>query len=319
MYVGGMPEGVLEMTLEVIGNAYDLHLAGACSRIHVEVDGDDVVTVRDDGPGIPAPILETLTVLHDRATRDGHRPHCHLGPGIGLAPVVALSDQFTAIVVRDGMEHVATYRRGEAVGPVARTSSDGAPGTTIRFGAAAAVLGGRRVPRVALAIRLHELAHLAPALGLSWSFGPDPGAARGVVGLLEMLADTGPVAHRRSRVDDIDVDVAVGWRRQLHGSEPPVLRSFVNFRPTRDGTHVRGLEQALGVLGARPRARLQRGLVAVVSVVLSDVQFGAPTRDELLTGAAGPAVRRVAEDALAAWQDAHPDERVRILERTRAR
>ena len=59
MYVGnthgdheGVVSGLMTVVLEVAGNAFDQHLLGQCSAIHVAVD-DDVITVRDDGPGLP--------------------------------------------------------------------------------------------------------------------------------------------------------------------------------------------------------------------------------------------------------------------------
>jgi hypothetical protein len=60
MYVGDITgdgandgvNGLLVMLLEVVGNALDQHLLGRCTAIQVEVD-DDVITVRDDGPGLP--------------------------------------------------------------------------------------------------------------------------------------------------------------------------------------------------------------------------------------------------------------------------
>src|ERR1043166_885656 len=90
MYVGDTctGDGVLHLLLELVANAYDQHITGACSSIDLEVAADGTITIEDDGPGIPAaggrgfpPLHELLTRRVDRPTVDGHRPHVHLGAG----------------------------------------------------------------------------------------------------------------------------------------------------------------------------------------------------------------------------------------------
>jgi DNA gyrase/topoisomerase IV subunit B len=75
--------------------------------------------------------------------------------------------------------------------------------------------------------------------------------------------------------------------------------------------HVEGLLDAIASLwkGDRRRGRgaLQHGLVAAVSVVLADVRYGQPTKSELLTEDARPAVAAVAREALAAWAEANAE------------
>lgn len=54
MYIGSVgPEGVRHITLEIISNAIDEYLAGACSICKITVSNDDIVTVEDNGRGIP--------------------------------------------------------------------------------------------------------------------------------------------------------------------------------------------------------------------------------------------------------------------------
>ncbi|MFM7694773.1 MAG: ATP-binding protein, partial [Actinomycetota bacterium] len=54
MYVGGTNTRALHHLLwEVVDNAVDEALAGRCSTVRVELTDDEVVTVTDDGRGIP--------------------------------------------------------------------------------------------------------------------------------------------------------------------------------------------------------------------------------------------------------------------------
>jgi DNA gyrase subunit B len=79
MYIGSTgPKGLHHLVWEVVDNSVDEAMAGKCDAIQVilssdAADGADVVTVRDNGRGIPVGLhprtgrsaLETvLTVLH---------------------------------------------------------------------------------------------------------------------------------------------------------------------------------------------------------------------------------------------------------------
>jgi DNA gyrase subunit B len=318
--------GLMVMLLEVLGNALDQHLLARCTAIHVEVD-DDVVTVRDDGPGLPLDTeagLAYLTTRHRTPTADGHAPHVHLGAGggLGLAPINALSARFDVDVVRGGLRFQVGYEQGLVVEPLTSAPSDLPTGTTIRFRPDPAIFRTTtRISRGALTERLELLTFLVPTLRLTWSFGADSAARRGLAGLIaQRLVDPlGPIAHRAARIGDIDVEVAISWRRVgQYGDREPRITSICNLGITdQDGTHVEGLLDGIASLwhGQRRRARraLQHGLVAAVAVVLADVRFGQPMKSELLTEDARPAVATVARDVLATWAASNPDALAAVL------
>lgn len=53
MFVGSVgPEGVRHITLEIISNAVDEYLNGACTEIHVTLEGT-TICVSDNGRGVP--------------------------------------------------------------------------------------------------------------------------------------------------------------------------------------------------------------------------------------------------------------------------
>ena len=54
MYVGGTDEKALNhLVAELLDNAMDEAVAGHANRIEIELDGENRVTVRDNGRGIP--------------------------------------------------------------------------------------------------------------------------------------------------------------------------------------------------------------------------------------------------------------------------
>ena len=74
MYIGSTgPKGLHHLVYEIVDNSIDEALAGFCTHIEVEILPGDIITVRDNGRGIPVGINEqqglpavtvVLTVLH---------------------------------------------------------------------------------------------------------------------------------------------------------------------------------------------------------------------------------------------------------------
>ncbi|MCY0988592.1 ATP-binding protein [Nannocystis sp. ILAH1] len=321
MYVGNLQDGtgVMNMALELVANAVDRALVGNCSRLDVQVEDDDSIVVRDDGPGIAADgedgrrsLAEILERRFERPTVDGHRPHVHLGfGGAGLAAVNALSERFEIVTVHAGRRATRRYCRGVPLEPMHVESTDSPSGTRIRFRADPQIFAPIAVPQVTLFKRLLDLSFLLPQLRLSW---PGAGERHGR-GLAELVALScgdalGGVARRREVVEGpegpIDVEVALAWGDG--STDPPIFHTFVNLARTVDGTHLDGLLDALrGFFPRRGAAARRAGLSAAVAVLLADVQFGRPVRENLRTPAAQPAVRAVTTAALRAWAERWPE------------
>jgi DNA gyrase subunit B len=331
MWVGDTTDGTgqVQMVLEVLANSYDQYLHGRCRSVDIRIAADGTVTVEDDGPGIAAgggelpPLEELLTRRVEKPTVDGHRPHVHIGiGGLGLFVVHALSDRFELVTVHDGVETRLTGSRGKVIEQARSIATSHPSGTSITFRPDAQIFSHPRMSRLELVRWLEDLSFLAPGLNLSWSVAGDDMTAAGIAGLVgsRVRGGAAAVAHHRQTYETargpIDVEVALAWHSAPY-VPPASVDSFVNLYRSRDGgSHVDGMHDAiLRFLGADRREDHERGLVAVVTVLLADVTFGNPTRDRLATPEARGPVSDATWTALSAWAEAHPQLAAALRER----
>ena len=146
MYIGGTDERSMHhLVAELLDNAMDEAVAGHATRIEVELGADNLITVRDNGRGIPVDphpkfkgksALEVImTTLHSGA-KFSHKAYATSGGlhGVGLSVVNALAERLTVEVARDRKLWKQVYRRGKPSGKLHQAGS--APnrrGTTVSF------------------------------------------------------------------------------------------------------------------------------------------------------------------------------------------
>ena len=144
MYIGSTgPRGLHHLVYEIVDNSIDEALAGYCTHIEVEILPGDVITVRDNGRGIPVDINEqqglpavtvVLTVLHAGGKFGGSGYKVSGGlHGVGSSVVNALSEWFEVEVSRNGKVHHQRFERGDIITDLKVIGDTDETGTFIKF------------------------------------------------------------------------------------------------------------------------------------------------------------------------------------------
>ena len=297
--------------------------------------------------GIPTPQL-VFTVLHagGKFGGNGYKKSGGLH-GVGASVTNALSEwleveiyrdgkihrqRFEYWVDKDGKEHVGEPVTGlEIIGNTRRT------GTKVTFKPDARVFHGNiSLNYDTLAERLQEIAFLNAGLKVTLKdertgredlFHYEGGASQFVAFLNEGKAVLTDVIHFYAERDDIEVEVAL----QYNDGYTETIASFVNSIPTRGGgTHETGFKTAYtrvmneyarknGILKEKDKnldgADLREGMIAVINVKMSDVEFVGQTKDQLGSASARSAVDAVVSDKMAVFLEENPQVAQQLLKK----
>ncbi len=355
MYIGGTSaRGLHHLVWEVVDNAVDEALAGHCREVVVELDAEGVVTVTDDGRGIPVGVhretgvsaLELVfTRLHTGGKFGGGGYKVSGGlHGVGASVTNALSEWLEVDVRREGRLWHQRYERGVPTGEVAavrKLKRGEGTGTTVRWRFDSEIFDrGIAYTPATIAARLKEKAYLVRGLTFRLRTpGHDEQVFRSERGLADYVRDLNDArepAHPTivSLVSDAGAEVPCEIALQWTQTAEERVYGFCNVVNTVDGgTHVSGLRaavtRALNV-AAQESGRLKRdrgeslepkdvfeGVTAAVSVMLTDPQFEGQTKGRLNNAEAKGSVQSFAYAGLVAWlgQKEHARETRAILDR----
>ncbi len=338
MYIGSTgPRGLHHLVYEVVDNAIDEAMAGACDRIDVRINEDGSVTVRDNGRGIPVgihasqgrPALEVvMTTLHAGGKFDGSSYKVSGGlHGVGVSVVNALSEWLEVIVEREGGRFRQRYERGKPVTDVERIGDSTTTGTTVTFKPDPQVFETVDFSFDTLQQRLRELGFLNKGVtitlqdartGQEVRFCSQGGLAEFVSYLNEnRTVLTPPISFEQER-DGVIVEVAL----QYNDGYVESIFSFANNINTEEGgTHLSGFKAALTrVINDYARKNnllkktdvalsgedVREGLAAVVSVKLREPQFEGQTKTRLGNSEVRGIVESVVGECLATFLEENP-------------
>ncbi len=274
MYIGGIDERAYHhLAAEILDNSMDEAVAGHATRIEVELNADNSLTIRDNGRGIPVDphpkfpdksALEViLCTLHAGGKFNGDAYETSGGlNGVGSSVVNALSDHMRVEVARNRELYVQEFSRGKPLGPIQKVGQ--APnrrGTTVIFHPDPEIFGIQTFKPARLMKAVRSKAYLFSGVEIRWKSAiPDgdmpleatfhyPG------GLGEYLSEllskdqsyaekpfSGKVSFKEKFGVPGSVEWAINWTPMRDG----FISSYTNTVPTPEGgTHESGFWSAI--------------------------------------------------------------------------
>ncbi len=318
MYIGTTSKrGLHHLVWEIVDNSIDEALAGYCDTIKITLDDDDIVSVTDNGRGMPTGIhaktgistIETIfTVLHAGGKFGGGGYKVSGGlHGVGASVVNALSSFLEVHVHRDGQEYFQRFENGGV--PVADLhviASSDHTGTEVRFKADPTIFHeGTVYDFDTLKQRVRELAFLNKGLKIILADNRESLNRQvefhyegGIKEYVEFINHNKSPIHDKiiyveGEKDDIKIEVAMQYNDGYQSN----IYSFCNNINTHEGgTHEEGFRLALTrVINNYAKANnllkkddetltgddCREGLTAIISVKHPDPQYEGQTKTKL--------------------------------------
>ena len=345
MYIGGVGrDGYHHLLTEILDNSVDEAINGHAGTIEVSLAADRrSVTVIDNGRGIPIgmhpkhkqpAVTLILTTLH-AGGKFGHSNYVHSGGlhGVGSSVVNALSTWFEVTVKRDGREHTQRFERGIPATKLKKGGKVQGTGTAISFAPDPEIFGKRlKFDPERIVRKLDDLSFVHA--GVRFLFEDQATGKRtqfhqkeGINALLnraivrQQIHRTLPenFCFRRDAKDEQigRLEVVLTWTDATDDR----LRSYVNGVHTGSGgTHETGLRTAIAK-AVRSYMKthkvslpknlkitnedIREGVIAIVSVFMSDPQFQGQTKNRLNNPEASAAVEGAVFPALEQWLNEH--------------
>ena len=356
MYIGTTSiRGLHHLVYEIVDNSIDEALAGECSCINVTIHEDNSVSVKDDGRGIPSgmneklglPTLEVIyTVLHAGGKFGGEGYKIAGGlHGVGASVVNALSEWLEVENCRDGKKFTERFERGGVARPFACVGdSEGRHGVYVRFKPDPDIFEETVFDYEILLNRMREQSFLNAGVKIVLTDLRE-GQEReeilhyegGIISFVEYLNNEKrgnpvhpDVIYMKGEEGGSIAEVAM----QYNDSYNETIISFANNMSTIEGgTHETGFKSALtksindyakqkGLIKGEDKALsgddVREGLVAIISVKLTDAQFESQTKAKLGNSEIRRLVDNIVSKKLEEYLEENPASARMIIEKSLA-
>ena len=345
MYIGSTSErGLHHLVYEIVDNSIDEALAGFCDKIDVCILPGDIISVTDNGRGIPVGIQQAtglpavtvvFTVLHAGGKFGGGGYKVSGGlHGVGASVVNALSEWLEVEVYSEGKVYFQRFERGEAVTGLEVRGDTDKHGTSVRFKADPEIFRETTVYNYeTLQRRLREQAFLNA--GVHIELADERGDERvqdnfcysgGISSFVEYINKKAAVEVLHPDVmhftavmpdDSATAEVAMQYNDSYNGQ---ILSFANNIHTTDGGTHEEGFKRALtrvfneygkkyNILKEGDKLTgddVREGLTAVISVKLKEAQFEGQTKAKLGNSEIGTLVSGMVNDKLMTYLEENP-------------
>ena len=355
MYIGSTgPRGLHHLVYEIVDNSIDEALAGYCTHIEVEILPGNVITVRDNGRGIPVDINEeeglpavtvVLTLLHAGGKFGGSGYKVSGGlHGVGSSVVNALSEWFEIEVSRQGHIYHQRFERGDVKSDLEIIGDTNETGTFIKFKADPEIFTETtEYDFETLQKRLREQAFLNAGLSISLTDKRDEdnilsevycyeGGIRSFVDYINKSRGLTPLHEDIMHFSVVDGDRSAEVAMSYNDGYNEIILSFANDVRTIDGgTHEMGFKTALTrvfndygkkfnlIKDSDKKLSgddVREGLTAVISVKLTEAQFEGQTKGKLGNTEITGLVSKMLYDKLMTYLEENPSTARTILNKS---
>ncbi|WP_312695469.1 DNA topoisomerase (ATP-hydrolyzing) subunit B [Caproiciproducens sp.] len=347
MYIGSTgPRGLHHLVYEIVDNAIDEALAGFCDKIEVKILPGDIISVLDNGRGIPIGIQHQMgipavtvvfTELHAGGKFGGGGYKVAGGlHGVGASVVNALSEWLEVEVYNEGKVYFQRFERGKIITQLEVRGETDKTGTLVTFKPDAEIFQETTVyDYETLQTRLREQAFLNAGIHIALSDlrdAPNPVQDNycyhgGISSFVEYINKKKAVEiihpdiiHFTSVAPDNSATAEVAM--QYNDSYNELMLSFANNIHTTDGgTHEDGFKRALtrvmndyarkyNILKENDKNLsgddVREGLTVIISVKMKDAQFEGQTKARLGNTEIGTLVSNLITDKMAAYLEENP-------------
>lgn len=356
MYIGSTgPKGLHHLVYEIVDNAIDEALAGYCTEITVDILPGDVISVTDNGRGIPTGIHPTekisaatvvYTVLHAGGKFGGGGYKVAGGlHGVGASVVNALSE-WLELTVYDGKNiHFQRFDRGEYKEPIKVIGQTDKTGTMVRFKADPQIFTESTVYDYDILLtRLREQAFLNAGIKIVFSDKRDEsnivsetlhyeGGIREFVEHIHKTRGVDPISDRVIYFQGMQGDMFCEIALQYNDTYNDVILSFANNIHTPDGgTHENAFRTMItkvlneygkkfGLLKDGEKLvgeDVREGLTAIISVKLTNCEFEGQTKGRLGNPEVKPFVEKIVYERFMDYLEENPETAQAIFEKSAA-
>ena len=351
MYIGSTSvRGLHHMVYEIVDNCVDEALAGYCTEINIVIEPGNIMSVEDNGRGIPVEIhpkthistAETVyTVLHAGGKFGGDSGYKVSGGlhGVGASVVNALSNWVEVTIQRDGGIYQMKFEKGKTVKKLEKIGNSKKTGTKVRFLADDTIFETQEFDYDVLETRFREMAFLTKGLKIIFEDKRDPEKQKkvefcfegGLKSFVEFLNKNKECLHKDPIYIEKDGEVPVEIAMQYTTSYSENIYTFVNnINTIEGGTHLEGFKRALTkVFNDYARSHnllkdkdanlqgedIREGITAVVSVKVKEPQFEGQTKTKLGNSEVSGIVQSMVNEALATFLEENPNVAKAILEK----
>ena len=354
MYIGSTgPKGLHHLVYEIVDNAIDEALAGYCTEITVDILPGDVISVTDNGRGIPTGIHPTekisaakvvYTVLHAGGKFGGGGYKVAGGlHGVGASVVNALSE-WLELTVYDGKNiHFQRFDRGEYKEPLKIIGDTDRTGTSVKFKADPEIFTESTVYDYDILLtRLREQAFLNAGIKIVFSDKRDEnsiksetlhyvGGIREFVDHIHKTRGVVPISENVIYFQGMQGDMFAEIAMQYNDTYNEVILSFANNIHTPDGgTHENAFRNMItkvlneygkkfGMLKEGEKLvgeDVREGLTAIISVKLTNCEFEGQTKGRLGNPEVKPFVEKIVYERFMDFLEENPEVAQSIFEKS---